>query len=145
LSGDYYEAENTLVRDYLKANPDWKISDKPLHTEVCVLTSATCSANTCVPLYASSTCKLRSFQVVMVQTKNNTEVTVIFDKHAEDYDSAMKDEEGQEEEQQAEEEQAPGLMLPFSVVLSKGDKVAPFISPLVDARVFVFFITLSPA
>ena len=34
LSSDYYDSENTRVKEFLQANPEWKITEKPLHSEI---------------------------------------------------------------------------------------------------------------
>lgn len=93
LSGDYYEAENAIVKDYLKAHSQWKVSEKPLTQDV-----------------------------VLTKQAGGAEVTVFFARQTEDLEGAMdqQQEEGQEEGQA--EEKAPAPLLPFTVLIGKGDK-----------------------
>ena len=95
LSGDYYEAENAIVKDYLKANSEWKVSEKPLTQDV-----------------------------LLTKQSGGAEVTVFFARQTEDLEGAMdqQQEEGQQEEDGQAEEKAPAPLLPFTVLIGKGDK-----------------------
>lgn len=61
-------------------------------------------------------------EVVLTRKINNEEIMVAFERETEDFDSSV--EQNNEEEPQAENEGAAPPMLPFVVVVSKGDKGA---------------------
>jgi complement component 1 Q subcomponent-binding protein len=88
LSGDYYDAENGIVKDYLKAHPEWKITEKSLIQDV----------------YLS-------------KHQGNTDITVTFSRQAEDFDAQME-----QQQEEGQEEKAPAPLLPFTVLIGKGDK-----------------------
>lgn len=106
MTSDYYESENNIIKEFLKKNNDWKIIEKSMQSSVEM------KKNHGNEEYINYIFLLYYFRI-----------TVIFDREREDFDAQMSQQNEQQEEGQ-EEEPAPMMMLPFTVIIGKGEKGA---------------------